>query len=195
MHSYSAGFYPSRSRARDAILRGTVSVDGEVAAKPAQNIAPDAKISVHDDAREYVSRGALKLMAALDDFKLDPKGLDCLDIGASTGGFTQVLLERGARHVTAIDVGHGQMADMLRNDPRVTVIEGLNARDITREHLSPHPAIHHRRCELHLAQARSAGGTRACGGRCQARRADQAAIRGGQGSGRQDRHRHRPYYP
>jgi 23S rRNA (cytidine1920-2'-O)/16S rRNA (cytidine1409-2'-O)-methyltransferase len=128
------GLYPSRARARDAILRGTVSIGGTIAAKPAQNIAADAEIVVNDDARSYVSRAALKLKAALDRFALDPKGLDCLDIGASTGGFTQVLLERGARHVTAVDVGHGQMAEVLRNDPRVMAIEGLNARDITKDH-------------------------------------------------------------
>ena len=128
------GLYPSRARARDAILRGTVSVDGVVAAKPAQNITADAEIIINDDARSYVSRAALKLKAALDRFALDPKGRGCLDLGASTGGFTQVLLEQGARHVTAVDVGHGQMAEALRADPRVTVIEGLNARDIARDH-------------------------------------------------------------
>jgi 23S rRNA (cytidine1920-2'-O)/16S rRNA (cytidine1409-2'-O)-methyltransferase len=125
------GFYPSRSRARDAVLRGTVKVDGAVARKPAQHIDRDAEIAVTDEARFYVSRGALKLKAALDRFGLNPRERDCLDIGASTGGFTQVLLERCAFHVTAIDVGHDQLAESLRRDPRVISIEGLNARDLT----------------------------------------------------------------
>ncbi|TIT05155.1 MAG: TlyA family rRNA (cytidine-2'-O)-methyltransferase, partial [Mesorhizobium sp.] len=79
----------------------------------------------------YVSRAALKLIAGLDRFGLDPTGSEALDIGASTGGFTQVLLERGAAHVTAIDVGHGQMHPGISGDPRVTVIEGRNARDLS----------------------------------------------------------------
>ena len=133
------GFYPSRSRARDAILRGAVTVDGAPARKPAQHIAPDAAIAIADEARFYVSRAALKLKAALDSFGLDPKGRDCLDIGASTGGFTQLLLERGAIHVTALDVGHGQLDDVLRKDPRVIVIEGLNARNLTREDVGDAP--------------------------------------------------------
>ncbi|MGE3831371.1 MAG: TlyA family RNA methyltransferase [Parvibaculaceae bacterium] len=133
------GFYPSRSRARDAVLRGTVKVDGAVATKPAQHIDHDAEIAVIDEARFYVSRGALKLKAALDRFGLDPRECDCLDIGASTGGFTQLLLERGAFHVTAIDVGHGQLADTLRHDPRVIAVEGLNARDLTYDHVGYAP--------------------------------------------------------
>ena len=99
----------------------------------------DADIEIADEARAYVSRAALKLIHALDHFALSPKDRDCLDIGASTGGFTQVLLERGARHVTAIDVGHGQLAESLRDDPRVTLIEGLNARDLTPAHLAEPP--------------------------------------------------------
>jgi 23S rRNA (cytidine1920-2'-O)/16S rRNA (cytidine1409-2'-O)-methyltransferase len=125
------GLYASRSRARDAIARGGVMVDGVVVTKPGQAVAMDREISVDDPAARYVSRAALKLVAGLDRFGLDPAGLRALDIGASTGGFTQVLLERGAAHVTALDVGHGQLDDTLRADPRVTVIEGLNARDLT----------------------------------------------------------------
>lgn len=124
------GLFASRSRARDAIERGTVSVDGSVARKPGQSVAPDCLIAIDDPARAYVSRAALKLIAGLDRFGLDPSGREALDIGASTGGFTQVLLERGAAHVTAIDVGHGQMHPDIANDPRVTVVEGLNARDL-----------------------------------------------------------------
>ena len=93
-------------------------------------VARDAAVSVDDPARRYVSRAAVKLVAGLDHFGLDPAGLLALDIGASTGGFTQVLLERGAAHVLAIDVGHGQLDPSLAADPRVTPIEGLNARDL-----------------------------------------------------------------
>ncbi|MFO1122712.1 MAG: TlyA family RNA methyltransferase [Hyphomicrobiales bacterium] len=129
------GLYQTRSRARDAILRGTVTVDGAIAAKPAQLTPADAEIALADAAKSYVSRAALKLKHALETFSLDVRGRCALDIGASTGGFTQVLLEEGATHVTAIDVGHGQMTI---TDPRVTLIEGLNARDLTAAHL-PHP--------------------------------------------------------
>lgn len=129
------GAFASRSRARDAILRGTVRVAGAAIAKPGQMVAPDAAIELDDPAQLYVSRAALKLKAALDRFDLTPAGRIALDVGASTGGFTQVLLEGGAAHVTAIDVGHGQMAETVAADPRVTSIEGLNARDLTLTHL------------------------------------------------------------
>lgn len=132
----SRGFFESRSRARDAIERKTVTVGGKVAVKAGQMVDEDAEIVVNDPAQAYVSRAALKLVAALDRFGLSPAGLCCLDVGASTGGFTQVLLERGADHVTAIDVGHGQMDRRLADDPRVTGIEGLNARELSRQHLT-----------------------------------------------------------
>lgn len=125
------GLYPTRSRARDAVKRGTVKVDGITATKPAQPIAAGAVLTITDAARSYVARSALKLKHALDHFQLSPEGLNCLDIGASTGGFSEVLLERGAAHVSAIDVGHDQFAAPLRADPRVTLWEGLNARDLT----------------------------------------------------------------
>jgi 23S rRNA (cytidine1920-2'-O)/16S rRNA (cytidine1409-2'-O)-methyltransferase len=125
------GLFASRSRARDAVERGTVMVDGAVARKPGQAVLPACLIAIDDPAQGYVSRAALKLIAGLDHFGLDPAGSEALDVGASTGGFTQVLLERGADHVTAIDVGHGQIHPDIGNDPRVTVIEGLNARDLS----------------------------------------------------------------
>src|SRR5262245_30772287 len=131
----SRGLYDSRSRARDAIERGSISVDGTVVLKPGLAVSADAEVAVDDPARRYVSRAALKLIAALDHFGLDPAGRQALDIGASTGGFTQVLLERGAGHVTSIDVGHSQMDTTLKADPCVTAIEGLNARDLTAVHL------------------------------------------------------------
>jgi 23S rRNA (cytidine1920-2'-O)/16S rRNA (cytidine1409-2'-O)-methyltransferase len=123
--------FASRSRARDAIQRGTVTVNGKVVTKPGALFAEDAEINIDDPAQDYVSRAALKLVAALDHFGLDPKGQHCLDVGASTGGFTEVLLERGAAHVTAIDVGHDQMHPRISADPRVTNLEGLNARNLT----------------------------------------------------------------
>jgi 23S rRNA (cytidine1920-2'-O)/16S rRNA (cytidine1409-2'-O)-methyltransferase len=125
--------YPSRARARDAILRGTILVDGEPARKPSQMVLQDAALTTADEAQKYVSRAALKLIHALDHFKIDPAGRDCIDLGASTGGFTQVLLERGAAHVFAIEVGHGQM---MLEGPRITLHEGLNARDLELEHIS-----------------------------------------------------------
>ena len=127
--------YATRSRARDAVLRGAVKVGGAVVCKPGLTVAGDAPLESLDAARHCVSRAALKLVAGLDYFGLSPKGLNALDIGASTGGFTQVLLERGAAHVTCVDVGHGQMHASLLNDSRIRNLEGLNARDLTREQL------------------------------------------------------------
>ena len=124
------GLAPSRARARDAILRGHVTVDGSRVDRPALTVSPASRIAVDDPAGGYVSRSALKLAAALDHFGYDPAGRVALDIGASTGGFTQVLIERGAAKVFAIDVGHGQFDRTLADDPRVTVREGLNARDL-----------------------------------------------------------------
>lgn len=129
------GLFASRSRARDAILRGTVLVAGTTATKPGLGVSADIETVVDDPAQDYVSRAALKLVHALEAFDLDPNGTTALDIGASTGGFTQVLLDRGAARVFAIDVGHGQIDPSLAADPRVTSIERLNARDLAAEHL------------------------------------------------------------
>jgi 23S rRNA (cytidine1920-2'-O)/16S rRNA (cytidine1409-2'-O)-methyltransferase len=118
------GLFASRSRARDAVARGTVKVAGKVVTKAGAVFGDDATIEIDDPAQDYVSRAALKLVAALDHFGLDPAGRHCLDVGASTGGFTEVLLERGAAHVTAVDVGHGQMHPRISGNPRVTNIEG-----------------------------------------------------------------------
>ena len=126
------GLFASRSRARDAVLRGTVTVDGAPATKPSQSVGTDTIIAVRDAAQAYVSRAALKLKHGLKHFGISAEGKACLDIGASTGGFTQVLLEEGGAHVTAVDVGHGQMK---LEDPRIRLIEGLNARDLSTEHL------------------------------------------------------------
>ena len=129
------GLSPSRARARDAIKRGAVSVDGNAEAKPARMVGATQAITVNDPAAGYVSRSALKLAAALDAFELSTDGVTTLDLGASTGGFTQVLLERGAAHVIAVDVGHGEMDSSLAADSRVTPIERLNVRDLQHAHL------------------------------------------------------------
>ncbi|HEX9268470.1 MAG TPA: TlyA family RNA methyltransferase [Candidatus Limnocylindria bacterium] len=122
------GVAPSRERARALILAGSVRVDGEVADRAAAPVAENASLSV-DAGPRFVSRGGEKLDGALDDFALDVSGRVALDVGASTGGFTDCLLQRGAQRVYAIDVGKGQLDWSLRNDPRVVVREGVNARE------------------------------------------------------------------
>ncbi|MES0880033.1 TlyA family RNA methyltransferase [Roseibium sp. SCP14] len=134
-HLVDKGLFPSRARARDAILRGTVTIGGSVCSKPAQKVGPDVVVTVEDPASRYVSRAALKLIEGLETFDVDPANKICLDIGVSTGGFTQVLLERGAAKVHAIDVGHGQLHESLRDHQRVLARDGLNARDLTLRHL------------------------------------------------------------
>ncbi len=128
----------SRARAQALILAGVV-FSGETRIDKAGQLLPEgAPLEVRGRGHPWVSRGGLKLEAALDRFAIDPEGLVCLDIGASTGGFTDVLLDRGAAQVTAVDVGHGQLAWKLRNDPRVVVLERTNARYLTREQV-PEP--------------------------------------------------------
>jgi len=121
------GLAETRERAQALILAGQVSVNGQKSSKPGHSIAEDARIEVAE-RMPYVSRGGFKLAAALDHFAMDVTGWTCLDVGASTGGFTDCLLQRGAASVWSIDVGHGQIDWKLRNDPRVTVQEGVNAR-------------------------------------------------------------------
>jgi len=128
------GFFESRERAQRAIMAGEVRAGDRVFAKPAEMIGIDATISVLE-APKFASRGALKLLGALDHFGIDVGDKTALDIGASTGGFTDCLLQRGAAKVFAVDVGHGQLAWKLRNDPRVVVIEKVNARFLSREHV------------------------------------------------------------
>ncbi|MBK8084772.1 MAG: TlyA family RNA methyltransferase [Devosia sp.] len=132
------GLLPSRARARDAVKRGTVTVNGVVATRPHQPVAPDDVVVLDDPAARYVSRAALKLIAGLDAAGFEPFGKVALDLGASTGGFTQVLLERGASRVHAVDVGHDQLHATLRADPRVVNLEGVNGRDLDAE-LIPDP--------------------------------------------------------
>jgi len=128
------GFFESRERAQRAIMAGEVRVGDRVFRKAAELIEIDAPISVVQPP-QFASRGALKLAGALDFFGVDVQGKTALDIGASTGGFTDCLLQRGAAKVFAIDVGHGQLAWKLRNDPRVVVMEKLNARFLSREQI------------------------------------------------------------
>lgn len=126
------GLAQSRERARALIMAGAVKVAGQPVTKAGTLVPVDAAIELAGSASEtrYVSRGGLKLERALDAFQLDPAGCTCVDVGASTGGFTDVLLQRGAAHIYAVDVGHGQLAWTLRNDPRVTVLERTNIRHL-----------------------------------------------------------------
>ncbi len=132
------GFFSSRARAQAAIAAGLVRVGGVALKKPSEEIGDSAAIEA-SAPHPYVSRGGLKLAAALDAFGLDPAGLACLDLGASTGGFTDVLLSRGARRVVAVDVGHGQLDPRLAADPRVRSLEGVDARALTLERIGEAP--------------------------------------------------------
>jgi 23S rRNA (cytidine1920-2'-O)/16S rRNA (cytidine1409-2'-O)-methyltransferase len=125
------GLVDSRERARRLIMAGLVLVDDRPVTKPGTALPGDAAIRLRTPESRYVSRGGEKLAGALDAFGLDVQGLVALDVGASTGGFTDCLLQRGARRVIAVDVGYGQLAWQLRQDPRVTVIERTNARTLT----------------------------------------------------------------
>ena len=132
------GFFSSRARAQAAIAAGLVSVDGVALKKASDEVAGDAPIEA-EAPHPWASRGGVKLAAALDAFALDPTGLVCLDIGASTGGFTDVLLARGAAKVVAVDVGHGQLDPRLAADPRVRSLEGVDARALTAAALGETP--------------------------------------------------------
>ena len=131
------GYAASRAQARAAIEAGNVGADGLVVGKPAQMLREGARVE-YAPAHPYVSRGALRLAAALDRFCVSPRNCVCLDLGASTGGFTQMLLERGAARVYAVDVGHGQMDAALTSDRRILSLEGINARYLSRTHI-PEP--------------------------------------------------------
>jgi 23S rRNA (cytidine1920-2'-O)/16S rRNA (cytidine1409-2'-O)-methyltransferase len=134
------GFYESRARAQAAIAAGLVRVNGEALTKASRLI--DAAAAIEAEAEHpYVSRGGVKLAAALDHFVIDPNDRMCIDVGASTGGFTDLLLKRGARFVHAIDVGHDQFHPSLRDDPRVEVREGCDARNLSREDFKEAPSL------------------------------------------------------
>ena len=135
------GLAESRARAQALVLAGLVWSDGRRVDKPGISLAGDTPLEVRGREHPWVSRGGVKLAHALDHFAIDPSGAVALDIGASTGGFTDVLLTRGARRVYAVDVGHGQLAWKLRQDARVIVLERTNARHLTREHIPEAPDL------------------------------------------------------
>jgi 23S rRNA (cytidine1920-2'-O)/16S rRNA (cytidine1409-2'-O)-methyltransferase len=135
------GLADSRAQAQDAIDSGLVTVAGSPATKAATMVADDAPVALIGSSRPFVSRGGGKLRAALDRFAIDVDGLLCLDAGASTGGFTDCLLQAGAAHVIAVDVGYGQLDWRLRTDPRVSVMERTNVRDLRPEELAYEPAL------------------------------------------------------
>ena len=124
---------PSRSRAQSLIMAGAVKVNGVVVTKSGSQWQPAVQIELNENPNPFVSRGGLKLSAALDAFSINPEGLCALDIGASTGGFTDCLLQRGARRIYAVDVGYGQLAWSLRQHPDVIVLERTNARYLSRK--------------------------------------------------------------
>lgn len=132
------GLVESRAKAQALIMAGKVFSGERRIEKPGQPVAENAALTVKGQDHPWVSRGGIKLAAGLDHFEIDPTGLTCLDIGASTGGFTDVLLANGAAKVYAVDVGHGQLAWKLRQDPRVVVLERTNARHLTGEQV-PEP--------------------------------------------------------
>ncbi|MCC3245321.1 TlyA family RNA methyltransferase [Methylocystis sp. WRRC1] len=137
---HERGFFESRAKAREAIEAGLVTVNGRVVTKPSAPIADDAEI-VAAAPYPWVSRGGVKLAHALDAFGVDVTDRFCLDVGASTGGFTDVLLSRGARHVVAVDVGRDQLHERLRRDPRVTSLEAQDARNLTPAQLGESPSL------------------------------------------------------
>ncbi len=132
------GYFTSRDKAQEAIALGLVRVDGNVLAKASMLIDDDARVEA-TPAYPWVSRGGVKLGAALDAFGFDPEKCICLDVGASTGGFTDVLLSRGAAKIYAVDVGRGQLSEKLRDNPRVIMVEATDARSLSPSQFSPAP--------------------------------------------------------
>jgi len=134
------GLFESRAKAQAAIAAGLVAVDGVTVGKPSDEVAVDATIRA-EPAHPYVSRGGVKLAAALDHFGFDPRGCVCLDVGASTGGFTEVLLVRGARRVYAVDVGRGQLHESLRARPEAVSLEATDIRELSPEQFPEPPGF------------------------------------------------------
>jgi len=130
-HLVQEGLAETRARAQAAVLAGRVTVDGAVADKPGRRVTPEMSVAVIGPAHPYVGRGGVKLAHALAAFGIDVRGAAAIDLGASTGGFTDCLLQAGAARVYAVDVGYGQLAWSLRQDPRVIVMEDTNARHLT----------------------------------------------------------------
>ena len=132
---------PSRQRAQALIMAGKVMVAGRIIDKPGRLVPLDVQVEVGQDDNPFVGRGGLKLLHALERFSVDPKGRICMDVGASTGGFTHCLLQKGAERVYAIDVGYGQLAWELRNDPRVVVMERTNIRHLPKGAIADSPDL------------------------------------------------------
>ena len=132
---FEKGYAPSREKARALIMSGCVFLDGQRADKPGQQVSPDAEPEVRSHELPFVSRGGYKLDKAIRVFGINPTGKTCIDCGASTGGFTDVLLQHGAAKVYAVDVGYGQLAWKLREDPRVICLERTNLRYVTEEQI------------------------------------------------------------
>lgn len=138
---FEKGLVSSRERAKTTIMSGIVYVDNQKILKPGIEVSIEANVEVRGDTLKYVSRGGLKLEKAIIDFKIDPKEKICMDIGASTGGFTDCLLQNGAKKVYAIDVGYGQLAWSLRTDERVVSMERTNFRYVTKETIADNPSF------------------------------------------------------
>ena len=138
---FEKGLVPSRERAKTSIMEGIVYVNGQKADKAGETVAEDAQIEVRSTGKSFVSRGGKKIEKALGHFRIDPSGLVCMDIGASTGGFTDCLLQRGAVKVYSVDVGYGQLAWSLRQDPRVKCMERTNIRYVTADMLEETPSL------------------------------------------------------
>ena len=135
------GLAASRTEAKKFIDEGAVSVDGKIVKKASLDVSGSELIYVDKTVKEFVSRGGLKLKSALDGFGVDPSNKLCLDVGASSGGFTDCLLQRGAKHVIAVDSGSGQLAEVLRRDNRVTTVENYNARYMKADDLAYAPEL------------------------------------------------------
>lgn len=139
---FEKGFFESREKAKKAIADGRISVDGKIVTKSSVDVSDNSEVAVAaSEKTEYVGRGGLKLEHALDYFGINPEGLTAIDIGASTGGFTDCLLRRGARKVYAVDIGHGQLHKSLVEDERVINLEGVNAREMTVDTVGGEPVM------------------------------------------------------
>ena len=138
---FDLGLTESRERAKTTIMSGLVFVDGQRVDKPGYAVSEDSQIEIRGEKLKYVSRGGLKLEKALREFEVDPQGLVCVDCGASTGGFTDCLLQNGAKKVYAVDVGYGQLAWSLRCDARVVPMERTNIRNLTPDSLNEAPSL------------------------------------------------------
>ena len=181
------GMADSRSKAQALVMAGAVFHGERRIDKPGATVPDDGALAVRGRDHPWVSRGGLKLAHGIERFGVDPAGRICLDIGASTGGFTDVLLHNGAARVYAVDVGHGQLAWKLRTDPRVIVLEKTNARHLNRDLIPDPPGAIVWRRQLHRPGDRAARRAGACRAGRLVDRPDQAAVPSRAGAGRQGR--------